>query len=286
MELFPLNQREYTEGSDANVDLDEISLSYNKSTEQCNFCNAIFKYPGSLGRHLDRKKGDDLHPLEQVQEIRKSTKRRKSNTTEVDVLRQVDKKIRGQANSRKYNLKEHIKEKNKLRRKTRDRQIKAKLIAHAEFIDRFGKRHVDLDSNFAYIVCMFLPLNQWPQDPPDSNTFSMLRTRIEQTDLSMVPLLKEKATESFERWRKISKDIQENVWQQEKSQCLSNTLGNITLFELQNCSQHLDYQSTKIIEDLEKNDYKFLIDHLYDSPHDLPQDSTQELPQELSQESL
>ncbi|GMF59718.1 unnamed protein product [[Candida] boidinii] len=42
----------------------------------CQFCGKSFKFPGSLGRHLDLRKGSYQHPQEEIEKLRANVARR------------------------------------------------------------------------------------------------------------------------------------------------------------------------------------------------------------------
>ena len=48
-------------------------------SKTCQFCHKQFAHKGSLGRHLDFKKGDPWHPIDQVNLIRINASRRRSS---------------------------------------------------------------------------------------------------------------------------------------------------------------------------------------------------------------
>lgn len=250
MEQFGLDYGEEGGGIDPGP-IEELDKSILK-LKHCIFCGSDFQQPGSLGRHLDRKKGDNLHPSDKIDLLRQNvTRRKKPSSSDDDLVKQVNKRIKKQEIAKKYNLKDEVREKNKIRRKMRDRQIKSRLSVLEDFQNQFG----DLSdiSNFAHFVCMFLPVGQWPDTPPDGN---LRDTVVDGVKKYHHPLLTEdKVDEAYERWQKIPQDMKITVWQQERKQSLDQTLKNVTLYDILNRKEIFGLQQQKLLEDYSKEDY-------------------------------
>ncbi|ANB12057.1 hypothetical protein AWJ20_292 [Sugiyamaella lignohabitans] len=95
----------------------------------CQFCGRMFSHPGSLGRHLDLKRGNRLHPAALVDRIRGDVKRRGDP---------VEVKNRRAQRARLYNSREDVKQRAKLRRKEREKTESARAVARLNFIQRLG----------------------------------------------------------------------------------------------------------------------------------------------------
>ena len=109
----------------------------------CPFCGKTFSHPGSLGRHLDLKRGGRLHPAEQIDIIRGDVKRR-GDPEEI--------KARRAKRARLYNSRDDVKERAKVRRKAKEKSDRAKAIARKKFIQRIGVPSLPPHPSFAYVV--------------------------------------------------------------------------------------------------------------------------------------
>lgn len=251
MEQFGLDYGDDGGSISSGAIVDEVDKNMLKQ-KHCVFCGADFQQPGSLGRHLDRKKGDNLHPSDKIDQLRQNvTRRKKPSGSDDDLVKQVNKRIKKQEIAKRYNLKDDVRERNRLRRKMRDRQIKSRLSVLEDFQNGFGD-HSDI-SNFGHFVCMFLPVGQWPDTPPDGNLRDIV---VDGVKRYKHPLWTEdKVYEAFERWEKLPHDMKQTVWQQECKQSLDQTLKNVTLYDIQNRKEIFQLQQQKLVDDYSKEDY-------------------------------
>lgn len=159
------------------------SNDYNlpKAIDTCKFCNKTFLYPGSLGRHLDRKKGTPGHPTEAIDAIRRNVRR-------VGDLEMS--KVRARERQRRYRTKEHVKEKLKEQRKIRYR------------LNKTGRETVSspFDFNVSYPAFILKNLEpaKWPELLPTEETFQELAARM-MSDEEV-----SKLTAIHEEWRALT----------------------------------------------------------------------------------
>lgn len=142
-------------------------------TRICPFCSKTFQHQGSLGRHLDHQKGNELHPASEVAKLRGKVARR-GNPDEVRA-RRVER-------SREYNRRDYVKEKNRVRRQLQARFQKARDAELRRFYRRIALPSVPAVPTFPFMVLMFLPCALWPQDPPTAETYRMLREYLEEKE--------------------------------------------------------------------------------------------------------
>ncbi|TID29628.1 hypothetical protein CANINC_001747 [Pichia inconspicua] len=228
--------------------ISERTLSSNKEAEPitckqkvtqsikrtCQFCSKTFQHVGSLGRHLDRQKGNALHPLEEVEKIRSNVVRR-GNTEAI--------KERKLKRTREYNRREYVKERNRLRRKMNRKLERVKESYKSRFYRMINHPKLPSHPSFPRMVLFFLPANMWPHDPPTTQTFKSLISWLEKnievrnkivhlTSIfgSMQNLL-EKLTIAFENWQTLTIDERIDMWDREQRVISQQLLGNLTVFD-------------------------------------------------------
>ena len=235
--------------------LKNVTMSDNRLAEQfdpkryCKFCKKHFSHQGSYGRHLDLKKGDELHPVEEIAKIRSKVIRRNGF---LDNERIEARKSKKKVASRIYNKRENVKEKNKIRRKLRDREIKAKLLTNEWYLNQLGNGSTNHGlPTFAKIVCLYLPVRNWPVDsPPAEEVFDELIA----ISANHSSTLLEEAKDSYTIWQSYSLERRRDLWFAEQKKTLEETLGNFSLIDLQQRNQIMDKQKKDTFEDLCKLD--------------------------------
>ena len=235
--------------------LKNVTISDDRLTEQldpkryCRFCKKHFSHQGSYGRHLDLKKGDELHPVEEIAKIRSKVIRRNGF---LDNERIEARKSKKKVASRIYNKRENVKEKNKIRRKLRDREIKAKLLTNEWYLNQLGNGSAKHGlPTFAKIVCLYLPVRSWPAgSPPAEGAFDDLIS-ISANHSSM---LLEEVKDSYTIWQSYSVEKRRDLWFAEQKKTLEESLGNLSLIDLQQRNQIMDKQKKDTFEDLCKLD--------------------------------
>ncbi|ODV94792.1 hypothetical protein PACTADRAFT_50651 [Pachysolen tannophilus NRRL Y-2460] len=244
----------------------------------CPFCGKYFSHPGSLGRHLDLKKGTDLHPIAEIMKIRSDVQRRSG----VDNPRA---RKRRNERARIYNQNENVKIKNRKRRKLQDRKLKAEKLAMVNFLSKLGKPSLQQHPSFPRMVLYFLPPSKWPHDPPTLETFRTLKEYLNnqqlldtntqyaiqssaehsndvelrlanlQNEISSKKLKKfqdyqEKLSTAFENWLSLSNDAKLDIWIREQRQCAQDALGisGLSLYNLANRSEWLVEEQQKLFQ--------------------------------------
>lgn len=225
----------------------DFSSSINKDNT-CKYCGKHFSHKGSFGRHLDLKKGDSLHPLEQINVIRSTVARRGERNNKrhkkvpnSNITIKEKSKIMASSNI----VSENIKEKNKIRRKLRDRHIKSKLMTSQWFIEQFvGKESVTEKSSFARYVSLYLPVKLWPIIP-DSSSYDLVMSCMETRNLD-----KHKLETSFEEWKSLETTRREQIWKTESYNAISATIGNICLVDLHNVKEYIARKEKETFQDI------------------------------------
>ena len=263
----------------------------------CRFCKKQFSQRGSLIRHLDLKKGDLLHPSNEVTIIRNQNRRRNSS---VDVNFSSIEKSESQSGgntplmtSESFNgtntnsklgkkrrvLKKSLaisqiscdsasgqREKSKLRRKLRDRRIKAKLLTNDWFQDLFAQKPLpkfdNLDGNgnnnslitaeiFCQLVALYLPINDWPVKIPDETclTPTIERMRVRETH-NLINLL----NKSFLVYQKLTTVQKKQLWINESQRILQASIGSFSLCDLHNIKGVIAKREQANFEEICRND--------------------------------
>ncbi|KAK9386746.1 hypothetical protein V1515DRAFT_639401 [Lipomyces mesembrius] len=192
----------------------------------CIFCHKTFSHPGSLGRHLDLKRGTRLHPAEQVDQLRGDVKRRG------DI---VEIKARRARRAKEYNARDEVKERAKLRRKEKERTTRGKEEAKGNFLNRLGLPALQPHPSFPYMVLYFLPPSQWPHDPPTQETYNQLYMILDPSmhiDDDRYLDWASKAKVAYDNWVGLAKNKRVDVWNREQRSAAEAALGTLTLFDL------------------------------------------------------
>lgn len=217
----------------------------------CAFCKKHFSHQGSYGRHLDLKKGDELHPEEEVAKIRSKVIRRNGP---LDTERIAGQRSKKKIASKLYNKREDVRERNKYRRKLRDRDIKARLLAYDWFLGQLGSPDpaVKTESvSFARLVCLHLPVQHWPLGaPPSLESFNILVKSLSHD----LPELLNQVNDAHSAWQNIAPEKQAEIWVLEQRNTLQETLGSLTLFGLQSRKDVIQKQRKRAFESLCKQD--------------------------------
>ncbi|RCK56061.1 hypothetical protein Cantr_04983 [Candida viswanathii] len=299
-------------------------------SKTCQFCNKQFAHKGSLGRHLDFKKGDPWHPIEQVNLIRINASRRRSSdfsfhsidesnnngnnnsgsnnnnnlssTSSTPVLSNASlSKVPSSASLNKIpsNTSLHTigssstpmgtstsakkrrvskksmaisqmssdsasgqKEKSKLRRKLRDRRIKAKILTNEWFHDLFANQKLpDFLTNtnehhppelFVQLVALYLPVNEWPLNaPPDESYLNLIINRMKVRQKSnLISLL----NLSFNNYKGLRNDVKFKLWNQESIKILKATIGNFSICDLYEIKSVIAKREQANFEEICRND--------------------------------
>lgn len=208
-----------------------LSQTSTDPKKTCPFCTRTFSHPGSLGRHLDLKRGTRLHPAAKVDMMRGDVKRRG------DV---VEIKARRARRAKLYNSRQDVKERAKARRKHKERSDKAKGIAKSRFINRLGIPQLPPHPTFAYMVLYFLSPYQWPHDPPTRQTYDQLLESLPGGDL------RSKAEVAFEQWGVMNMQTKIDIWTREQRRAAEAAIGSITLYDLGARESWLALEENKI----------------------------------------
>ncbi|KAG7661384.1 uncharacterized protein J8A68_005079 [[Candida] subhashii] len=249
----------------------------------CPYCRKEFTSKGILGRHLDSRKGDRLHPLEEINALRSLTKRRNydietsgtgvnpstSKPIEEEFLkhpkkRKVSKKTLARSQI-SVDFVRGSKEKSKLRRKLRDRRIKAKILTNEWFLDQFGKHPLhhesergDLTVNFVHITAMYLPISNWPESYPDHSSFDFVVNELKARDkLNLISSL----TFNFHAFEQLSTQQRKELWQRETFNTLKSTIGKFSLGDLGEIKSFISKKEQANFEDIcEKDNLSGFVD--------------------------
>ena len=214
------------------------------SKRECRFCGKTFQHAGSLGRHLDNQKGNELHPLEEVEKIRSNVARRGD---------QEAIKARRLQRSKEYNRREYVKEKNRLRRKFTSKLSRVKESYQMKFYRRINHPTLPTHPSFPRMVLFFLPPSAWPHDPPTAQTLKTLVIWLESnqevqlriphlTKSSTVQNHLEKLTIGFENWQTLSTEDKKDMWIREQRAVFQQLLGDLSIFDFairDNWAKHL-----------------------------------------------
>lgn len=218
--------------------------SLDTSKRECQFCGKTFQHAGSLGRHLDNQKGNELHPLKEVEKLRSNVARR--GDPEAIKARRLQR-------SKEYNRREYVKEKNRLRRKYTSKLSRVKESYQMKFYRQINHPTLPTHPSFPRMVLFFLPPNAWPHDPPTAQTFKTLVLWLESNqDVQIkIPHLNknstlqnhlEKLTIGFENWQTLSTEDKKDMWIREQRTVFQELLGDLSIFDFairDNWAKHL-----------------------------------------------
>ncbi|KAI5966641.1 hypothetical protein KGF57_000605 [Candida theae] len=247
----------------------------------CPFCNKQFTLKGSFQRHLETRKGDQWHPVDECNYLKNQLSRRKSTDVSslgyvggnVGSMSSLDSTPMGKSNSRKRrasrkslarsqmssDLPSGQKEKSKLRRKLRDRRIKAKIITNEWLVNQFTKkpmsdsRQASSPATFCHFVAFYVPVRNWPSltEMPSSalcdEVLSQLRT-MELEDLNTLFI------QSMQVYEQLDPTEKKRLWLEEVQNCLNSSISDFTLFDLNNIKSIMDKREQLIFEGICAND--------------------------------
>lgn len=213
----------------------------------CPFCQRTFSHPGSMGRHLDLKKGTKLHPAELIEKMRADVKRR----GDVEQVKQR-KRIRAQ----KYNAREDVRERSKAKRRVREKINRARKSALNKFILRLGKPQLQPHPTFPRLVLYFLSPNQWPHDPPTLETYRLLCGFLntifldgkQGEDVRFYDEIMQKVHTASENWLTLSDAAKQETWIRELRRAAEDSLTNISLYDLSNREEWITEEAHRTIE--------------------------------------
>lgn len=243
-----------------------------KGKKSCQFCKKTFSHPGSLGRHLDLKRGTRLHPAAEIDLIRADVKRR-GDAVEI--------KSRRAKRARVYNAREDVKERARRRRKSKERGDRAHATARQNFIERIGLPSLPPHPSFAYVVLYFLPPSQWPHDPPTTQTYGHLEQALQplqSIDALMFNDYVNKVNVAFEQWRVMNKQSKMEIWAREQRRVAEAALGRLSLYDLGSREIWLKIEEERIRNELE---LEIQEEGPASSPARQPQDSDQDDSEEV-----
>lgn len=237
----------------------EMAQSSLKAKRACQFCGKTFSHPGSLGRHLDLKRGTRLHPADQVALIRADVKRR-GDAVEI--------KSRRAKRAKMYNSREDVKERARARRRERERMDRARGVARQRFIERIGMPSLPAHPSFAYVVLYFLPPAQWPHDPPTAQTYHQLEQALQPlqgVDMKMFNDYVNKVNVAFEQWSVMNKQSKMEIWAREQRRVAEAALGSLSLYDLGSREIWLRLEEGRVLEalnlDAQREDEANVSDH-------------------------
>lgn len=215
--------------------------------KMCPFCQRTFSHPGSMGRHLDLKKGTRLHPADLIERMRADVKRR-GDAEKVKQRRRV--------RARKYNAREDVKERSKVKRRTREKIIRAKRIALTEFVSRLGKPQLQPHPSFPRLVLYFLSPDQWPHDPPTLETYRLLCGFLNSKfleghqgeDVRFYDEIMQKVHTASENWLTISDSSKQEIWIRELRRAAEDSLRATSLYDLGNRDNWILQEAHRLIE--------------------------------------
>ncbi|CDR48041.1 CYFA0S44e00144g1_1 [Cyberlindnera fabianii] len=219
--------------------------------KMCPFCKRTFTYPGSLGRHLDLKKGTDDHPADVILLMRAEVKRRGDKRAVQERRRQ---------RSRAYNAREDVRQRNKEQRRVRDRVLRAKKSAMTKFTNRLGRPVLQPHPSFARLVLYFLPPDKWPHDPPTLETRTQLCSHIADMYFSQDQGQDEfesvmvKVSAASENWQTLEDSVKQDIWIRELRRAAEDALTNTSLFELKNRDTWISKEAEMAVANNEDSD--------------------------------
>ena len=255
--------------------------------KECQFCQKLFSHKGSLIRHLDKKKGDPLHPPDQISALRSSQLRRRSvdnvgqlSSTGMELSNSMNKTIRKRRVSKKSMARSQMssdsasgqKEKSKLRRKLRDRRIKAKILTNEWFLEQFTKQTMpDARQNvnaatFCHFVAFYLPLKNWPSlasSQPNALSFEQVLTQLQRRSHDNLFSTLE---QSFQLYQQLNVSQQRKAWLTEIQQCLLSSISEFSLCDLNSVKSIIDKKEQSVFENICMNDNLSAYVDLDDNP--------------------
>ena len=196
----------------------------------CPFCQKTFSHPGSMGRHLDLKKGSKDHPSSVIEQMRSQVKRR----GDAELIKE-----RRKLRARRYNARDDVKQRKRLNRKSVERVQRAKYREIRKFFDRLGKPQLEDNPTFPRLVLYFLKPNQWPSEPPTLETYRQLCGSLNEQfladkEMNFYNEVMGKVQKSSEIWLTMTDEEKLEVWARELRSVAQQALQDISLFDLRN----------------------------------------------------
>lgn len=215
--------------------------------KMCPFCQRTFSHPGSMGRHLDLKKGTRLHPADLIERIRADVKRR-GDAEKVKQRRRV--------RARKYNAREDVKERSKVKRRTREKIARAKRVALTTFVNTLGKPQLQPHPSFPRLVLYFLSPDQWPHDPPTLETYRLLCGFLNSKfleghqgeEVRFYDEIMQKVHTASENWLTISETSKQEIWIRELRRAAEDSLRGTSLYDLGNRENWIIQEAHRLVE--------------------------------------
>lgn len=215
--------------------------------KMCPFCQKTFSHPGSMGRHLDLKKGSKDHPAQVIDEMRADVKRR-GDAEKVKERRRI--------RARKYNAREEVKERTKVQRRARERVQRAKRRVIKKFFDKLGRPHLQPHPTFPRLVLYFLPPTQWPHDPPTLETYRLLCGSLNDQflpsdDMTFYDDVMQEVHTASETWLTLADDSKNELWLRELQRAAQDALQNTSLFDLRNRDVYVAKEARRQVDNNE-----------------------------------
>lgn len=200
----------------------------------CRFCGKTFAHPGSLGRHLDDRKGIPPHTASIISKIRAKVSRRGNNAAI---------RARRKQKAHEYNQRDYVKAKNRKRRRVTGKVSRVKEASQLKFYRALNTPKLDEDETFPGLVLFFLPTALWPVDLPNSDTLNSLllyanKSSFYPRNLEWIePRMKQstfqnKCKEAYQEWCKFDTNKQYRIWYMNLRKCAERSLGSLTLYDL------------------------------------------------------
>lgn len=215
---------------------------------ECRFCRKKFKSKSTLGRHLDLKKADELHPAEEVDAIRGSVVRRGENK-QIDEEKQNHSRLLRQKASRAYNSKDSVKERNRVRRKLRDARISAAAQANKWYLDRLSKGKLTEARTFPQLCAVYLAPLEWLEVPGEAQLQKLLAKLGDKPDFVFG---------AWNEWK--SQGNQREIWLQESRDAMMKTLNEMSCHELRNCISVVEKKQGELYDKLSHPELYDMID--------------------------
>lgn len=220
--------------------------------KMCPFCQKTFSHPGSMGRHLDLKKGTKLHPIELIEKMRSDVKRR----GDIEKIKE-----RRRLRAKRYYEKTEVKERNKKQRKGRDKLLRAKKQFIQLFYEKLGKPDLEENPTFPRLVFYFLPPHQWPNDPPTLETYRLLCNVLnekflpnEEENAKIYFETMQKIHSASENWLVLNDSAKQEIWIKEIRQAAIDSMMNNSLYDLKHRDDWVLKCAKEKILNSDKND--------------------------------
>jgi hypothetical protein len=219
--------------------------------KMCPFCQKTFSHPGSMGRHLDLKKGTRLHPVDLIEKLRADVKRRGDL---------VKIKERRRLRAKRYNSKKEVKERTKVQRRVRDKLLRAKRRYVKSFYNKLGKPELESNPTFPRLVFYFLQPGQWPHDPPTLETYRLLCAVLnekflpgEEEYVKIYDEIMQMVHTASENWLVLAESTKQDIWIRELRRAAVDSLANSSLYDLRYRDEWVLKQAQKRVDNINNN---------------------------------